>query len=171
MLFRLTTVAAACIAVLAATGCSDPNQSAGPEPFTPTGDLRETGRGPGPAPGPRTSPGVRPPTPAPPPPSPLLPRGYVPAALVGEWDGDNQGSAQLARIVFTADGNVVLHFNNRQVLTGPAIVGNSSMVLYVPGGPIRYSQWSVNEFDAGYGYTFENLVLDGVSYVRQTGGG
>ncbi|MCX5199760.1 hypothetical protein OOK31_38785 [Streptomyces sp. NBC_00249] len=44
------------------------------------------------------------------------------------------------------------------------------MVLYVSGGPIRYARWSVSEFDAGYGYTFENLVLDGVSYVRQTGG-
>ncbi|MBT2477431.1 hypothetical protein [Streptomyces sp. ISL-94] len=91
--------------------------------------------------------------------------------LVGEWDGDAKGSAQLDRIVFTADGNVVLRYNNRRVLTGPAVVGNSSMIFYVPGGPITYSQWSVSEFDGGYGYTFENLVLDGVSYVRQTGGG
>lgn len=90
---------------------------------------------------------------------------------MGTWDGDGVGSARLDKIVFTADGNVELHYNNRQVLRGPAVVVGSSMTLHVPGGPISYAHWSIEEFDAGYGYTFENLMLDGVSYVRQIRGG
>lgn len=52
-----------------------------------------------------------------------------------------------------------------------AVADGSSLTLHVPGGPISYEQWSIDEFDAGYGYTFENLMLDGVSYVRQISGG
>ncbi|MFE0332290.1 hypothetical protein ACFW08_36955 [Streptomyces sp. NPDC058960] len=90
---------------------------------------------------------------------------------MGEWDGDGAGSARLNKIVFTADGNVELHYNNGRVLTGPAVVDGSSMTLHVQGGPISYEQWSIEKFDAGYGYTFESLLLDGVSYVRQISGG
>ncbi|MFD3542440.1 hypothetical protein ACFWUQ_23530 [Streptomyces sp. NPDC058662] len=179
MLFKRTAVAAICVAALA-TGCGEPYTDIDSEPpgFTPTPTHEVPGADPSPGPATESAapPGVRSPVPAPaasPPPAPrapVLPKGYVPPALVGEWDGDNKDSAQLARIVFTADGYVVLRYNNGRVLTGPALVGNSSMALYVPGGPIRFARWSVSEFDAGYGYTFENLVLDGVSYVRQTGG-
>ncbi|CAM5232228.1 hypothetical protein SALBM311S_00741 [Streptomyces alboniger] len=90
---------------------------------------------------------------------------------MGEWDGDGAGSARLNKIVFTADGDVALHYNSGQVLSGPAVAEGSSLTLYVPGGPISYARWSIEEFDAGYGYTFENLLLDGVSYVRQISGG
>ena len=169
MLFKRTTVAAICVAALA-TGCGEPNQPVDPGPSTATDELPGAGPRRGPTPDVSTPPGVLPPVPPPGPSAPVLPRGYVPPVLVGEWDGDAKESARLARITFTADGYVVLRYNNGRVLTGPAVVGNSSMVLYVSGGPIRYSQWSVREFDAGYGYTFENLVLDGVSFVRQTGG-
>ncbi|MFD3758043.1 hypothetical protein [Streptomyces sp. NPDC058622] len=97
--------------------------------------------------------------------------GRIPRELVGEWDGDGVGSARLNKIVFTANGTVELHYNNRQIRKGPAVVDGSSMTLYVTGGTISYAHWSIEKFDAGYGYTFENLKLDGVSYVRQLSGG
>ncbi|MGW6523224.1 hypothetical protein [Streptomyces sp. NPDC054962] len=90
---------------------------------------------------------------------------------MGEWDGDGTDSARLTKIVFTANADVELYYNNGQVLSGPAVADGSSLTLHVPGGPISYEQWSIDEFDAGYGYTFENLMLDGVSYVRQISGG
>ncbi|CAM5305882.1 hypothetical protein SALBM311S_08555 [Streptomyces alboniger] len=33
---------------------------------------------------------------------------------MGEWDGDGAGSARLNKIVFTADGDVALHYNSGQ---------------------------------------------------------
>ncbi|MFF7391121.1 hypothetical protein ACFZAE_22095 [Streptomyces scabiei] len=96
--------------------------------------------------------------------------GQVPAELVGEWDGDGQGSARVDKISFYDDGTVSLLYNNGQVLDGPAVVEESRMTLYVPGGPIVYESWYIERPDIGneYGYAFESLLLDGVSYVRQT---
>ncbi|WP_405965735.1 hypothetical protein OG713_43535 [Streptomyces sp. NBC_00723] len=110
-------------------------------------------------------------TPEPAPPPSAAPTGNIPDELVGEWDGDGTDSARLTKIVFTANADVELYYNNGQVLSGPAVADGSSLTLHVPGGPISYEQWSIDEFDAGYGYTFENLMLDGVSYVRQISGG
>ncbi|MGW0843341.1 hypothetical protein ACWD26_24975 [Streptomyces sp. NPDC002787] len=95
--------------------------------------------------------------------------GQVPDELVGEWDGDGDGSARIDKIAFFGDGTVSLLYNNRQVLEGPAVVEESRMTLYVPGGPITYESWYIQQSDIGYeyGYAFESLFLDGVSYVRQ----
>lgn len=95
--------------------------------------------------------------------------GQVPEELVGEWDGDGEGSARVDKIAFFDDGTVSLLYNNRQVLEGPAVVEDSRMTLYVPGGPITYESWYIERPDIGneYGYAFESLMLDGVSYVRQ----
>ncbi|WP_327727374.1 hypothetical protein OG250_09125 [Streptomyces sp. NBC_00487] len=95
--------------------------------------------------------------------------GQVPEELVGEWDGDGEGSARVDKITFFGDGTVSLLYNNRQVLEGPAVVEDSRMTLYVPGGPIIYESWYIERPDIGneYGYAFESLMLDGVSYVRQ----
>ncbi|MFJ6895207.1 hypothetical protein [Streptomyces hokutonensis] len=103
------------------------------------------------------------------PPVTTLPRGSVPPELVGEWDGDGT-NVRFDKIRFGADGRVALLFNNGGVFEGTAVAEETSLTLYVPGGPIHYRQWSIEAFEAGYGYTFENLVLDGVSYVRQTSG-
>ncbi|MFC9507383.1 hypothetical protein [Streptomyces sp. NPDC057002] len=114
------------------------------------------------------------PTPTPPetPPSATFeaPEGYVPSELVGEWDGDGT-SVRFDKIRFSADGGVRLLYNNGLVLDGTAVVEGTSMTLYVPIGPIPYDDWSIEEVDAGYGYAFENLKLDGISYVRQIAGG
>ncbi|MFI6375756.1 hypothetical protein [Streptomyces sp. NPDC050546] len=75
------------------------------------------------------------------------------------------------KIRFFDDGGVSLIYNNGRVLEGTAVVKGTSMTLYVPIGPIPYEYWSIEEFDAGYGYVFENLKLDGISYVRQIAGG
>jgi hypothetical protein len=94
-------------------------------------------------------------------------RGRVPAELVGAWDGDGTPSSPVDKITFFADGTVSLLYRGGATLDGPAVVESSQMTLYVPGGPILYRSWSIEEFDAGDGYVFENLMLDGVSYVRQ----
>lgn len=180
------TSAAAALAVVLLAGCSDPDpgeprdlgdSSTPSASTTPTSPTSPPGPAPTteapPLPGP-TVPGPTRPVPATTPvstPEPALPKGRVPKELVGEWDGDGTDSARLDKIVFTADGNVALHYNNRQVLRGPAVVGASSMTLYVQGGPVPYEHWSIEDLDTGYGYTFKVLMLDGVSYVRQTSGG
>lgn len=97
--------------------------------------------------------------------------GQVPQELVGEWDGDGEGSARATKIEFFAEGFVAVYYNNGQVLRGPAVVEGSAMTLHIPGGPLYVRNWSITPFDVGYGYSFENLLLDGVSYVRQTSGG
>ncbi|MEU5047249.1 hypothetical protein [Streptomyces griseorubiginosus] len=99
------------------------------------------------------------------------PAGLVPPELVGEWDGDGEGSARATKIEFFAEGFVAVYYNNGQVLRGPAVVQGSAMTLHIPGGPLYVRNWSITPFDAGYGYAFENLSLDGVSYVRQISGG
>ncbi|WP_158681041.1 hypothetical protein [Streptomyces viridochromogenes] len=98
------------------------------------------------------------------------PQGFVPSELVGEWDGDGT-SVRFDKIRFSDDGGVRLLYNSGLVLDGTAVVEGTSMTLYVPGGPIPYAHWSIEQFDAGYGYVFENLKLDGSSYVRQIAGG
>ncbi|MFC8142205.1 hypothetical protein ACFUKV_10605 [Streptomyces paradoxus] len=100
----------------------------------------------------------------------VAPKGSVPGELVGEWDGDGT-SARFDKIRFSSGGDVSLIYNSGLVLEGSAVVDGTSMTLYVPGGPIPYAYWSIEEFDAGYGYTFENLRMDGISYVRQIAGG
>lgn len=118
-----------------------------------------------------TEPPPSPTTPEPPPSSAFVaPEGSVPGELVGEWDGDGT-AARFDKIRFSSGGDVSLIYNNGLVLEGSAVVEGTSMTLYVPGGPIPYEYWSIEEFDAGYGYTFENLRLDGISYVRQIAGG
>ncbi|AMW10711.1 hypothetical protein A4E84_15065 [Streptomyces qaidamensis] len=113
------------------------------------------------------------PSPSTPEPAPssafVAPKGSVPAELVGEWDGDGT-SVRFDKIRFSSGGDVSLIYNNGLVLEGSAVAEGTSMTLYVPIGPIAYDYWAIEEFDAGYGYTFENLMLDGVSYVRQIGG-
>ncbi|MFI8216097.1 hypothetical protein [Streptomyces sp. NPDC085932] len=111
-----------------------------------------------------------PPEPEPPSPTSDAPEGSVPSELVGEWDGDGT-AARFDKIRFSGDGGVSLLFNSGTVLEGTAVAEGTSLTLYVPGGPIAYEHWSIDAFDAGYGYTFENLRLDGVSYVRQIAGG
>lgn len=96
--------------------------------------------------------------------------GSVPNELVGEWDGDGT-AVRFDKIAFFTDGSVRLLYNSGLVLDGTAVVEGSSMTLYVPGGPIPYEHWSIEEFDAGHGYIFEDLTLNGVSYVRQISGG
>ncbi|MEW1642302.1 hypothetical protein [Streptomyces sp. NPDC091219] len=103
------------------------------------------------------------------PPAATVPTGSVPAELVGEWDGDGT-AVRFDKIRFGADGSVALLFNNGGIFEGTAVAEDTSLTLYVPGGPIHYRRWSIEAFEAGYGYTFENLMLDGVSYVRQTSG-
>ncbi|MFD8153384.1 hypothetical protein ACFV28_21880 [Streptomyces sp. NPDC059720] len=125
-----------------------------PDPLTPVLTPTPTVAGPSPSP----------------PPAFAAPRGSVPDRLVGEWDGDGT-ALRFDRIRFAGDGGVRLLYANGLVLEGTAVAEGTSLTLYVPGGPIAYAYWSVEEFDAGYGYTFENLLLDGVSYVRQTSGG
>ncbi|MFJ7180230.1 hypothetical protein ACIQXA_28430 [Streptomyces massasporeus] len=111
-----------------------------------------------------------PPGPETPAPTFTAPDGSVPSELVGEWDGDGT-PVRFDKIRFSQEGGVSLIYNTGRVVEGTAVVDGTSMTLYVPGGPIPYSSWSIEEFDAGYGYTFENLMLDGVSYVRQIAGG
>ncbi|MFF4055579.1 hypothetical protein ACFYZ8_05660 [Streptomyces sp. NPDC001668] len=86
---------------------------------------------------------------------------------MGEWDGDGT-DVRFDKIRFDADGRVTLLFNNGRVFEGTAVTEETSLTLYVPGGPIHYRRWAIEAFEAGYGYEFENLMLDGVSYVRQT---
>ncbi|MER6345828.1 hypothetical protein ACWC10_07400 [Streptomyces sp. NPDC001595] len=99
-----------------------------------------------------------------------LPAGRVPQRLVGEWDGDGPGPARLTKIAFMADGTAALYPNSGGVLHGTAVVWGSSMTIYVPGTRMVVQNWSIERFDVE-GYAFENLLLDGVSYVRQTSGG
>ncbi|MBZ6475803.1 hypothetical protein [Streptomyces griseocarneus] len=104
-------------------------------------------------------------------PSMSLPKGDIPTELVGEWDGDGEGPARLTKIAFRADGTALLYQNTGQIHYGTAVVSGSSMVIHIPGGQMVVNHWSVETFEAGYGYVFENLILDGVSYVRQIKGG
>lgn len=167
-LMRGIAVALLCLAVGCGTG--DDSSASPPEPNAPTTSSGPTIQPPPapPAPAPETSSD----TPAEPDSGPRTPlAGQVPEELVGEWDGDGEGSARATKIEFFAEGYVAVHYNNGQVLRGPAVVEGSAMTLHIPGGPLYVRNWSITPFDGGYGYTFENLLLDGVSYVRQISGG
>ncbi|GLP68958.1 hypothetical protein TUSST3_55810 [Streptomyces sp. TUS-ST3] len=151
-------------------GTSGGSSASPTDPYPPTTSSGPTIQPPSapPAPVPETSSD----TPAEPDSGPRTPlAGQVPQELVGEWDGDGQGSARATKIEFFAEGYVAVHYNNGQVLRGPAVVDGSAMTLHIPGGPLYVRDWSITPFDAGYGYAFENLLLDGVSYVRQISGG
>ncbi|MEV8553144.1 hypothetical protein AB0L04_25445 [Streptomyces glaucescens] len=183
-----TVAVASAVAAVLLTGCGggDPGRPDGSsetttpaddgpdgptEPPTPPAPVPATPDPPAPGPSTTRPLTTAPFTPEPPPVSSALPAADIPEELKGEWDGDGDGAARLDKIVFTADGVAELHYNNGRVLTGPAVADGSSLTIHVQGGPITYAHWSIEEFDAGYGYTFENLLLDGVSYVRQISGG
>lgn len=46
------------------------------------------------------------------------------------------------------------------------VIDGTSMELHLSSGVIAISHWEITRFDAGYGYEFFNLSLDGSSYVR-----
>lgn len=97
---------------------------------------------------------------------PAQPRVAVPAVLVGAWDGGSNAAA--AKITFFADGNLRLDYNNGLSIPATAVVSESSMNLYLPGGRQQtISQWSIKRINPGYGYSFLTLMLDDHSYVRQ----
>jgi len=96
------------------------------------------------------------------------PRSTVPDILVGEWDGGS-GPAD-ADYIFTAGGDVGVVYGNRRNEVGTVVVAGSSMTLYLPSGT-RSATWSVEELDAGYGYGFLTLHMDGAKYTRQVAGG
>jgi hypothetical protein len=88
------------------------------------------------------------------------PRTTVPRALVGTWDGDR------AQISFSPAGDVTMMFKRGGRDSGTVVIDGSSMTLHLSGGVLPVSNWEISRFDAGYGYEFFNLTLDGVSYVR-----
>ncbi|MFH0179100.1 hypothetical protein ACIA6D_10710 [Streptomyces cacaoi] len=139
---------------------------------TPDGDSADSR--PTPVPDTAVTTPVPDPTPPPePPPSTsqnTLPKGDVPPELVGEWDGDGPGPARLTKIAFMADGTAALYDNAGKTHFGTAVVSGSAMTIYIPGSEMIVDEWSIEQFEVE-GYVFENLMLDGVSYVRQISGG
>jgi hypothetical protein len=100
-------------------------------------------------------------TPAPPPPTKKeAPRTRVPQELVGTWDGDR------AVISFSKAGDVTVAQKRGGTDSGTVVIDSNSMELHLSGGVVAISNWEITQFDAGYGYEFFNLVLDGTSYVR-----
>ncbi|MEU5052743.1 hypothetical protein [Streptomyces sp. NPDC021096] len=95
--------------------------------------------------------------------------GSVPARLVGEWVGDTK-PGRIKRITFSAEGNCTLQYSSGLVMRGPVVVQGSLMTFSIPGGPWRQVTYRIERLDDLYGYSFENLILDGSSYVRQVGG-
>ena len=89
------------------------------------------------------------------------PRSRMPRSLVGTWDGDR------AQITFSRRGDVTMLFKQGGGRdTGTVVVDGSSMELHLTGGVLAIDDWEISRFDAGYGYEFFNLVMDGTSYVR-----
>ena len=88
------------------------------------------------------------------------PRSRVPKALVGTWDGDR------AQISFSRAGDVTITFKKGGADSGTVVIDGSSMTLYLSSGVQTINSWEISRFDAGYGYEFFNLTLDGTSYVR-----
>jgi hypothetical protein len=88
------------------------------------------------------------------------PRTTVPNALAGTWDGDR------AQISFSRDGDVTIRFKQGGGDSGTVVIAGSSMTLHLSGGVQSVDHWEITRFDAGYGYEFFNLTLDGTSYVR-----
>ncbi|GGU46917.1 hypothetical protein GCM10010244_85740 [Streptomyces coeruleorubidus] len=96
-----------------------------------------------------------------------LPPGSVPADLVGTWDGGSGPGER--KIRFSDDGTVELHYNSGLTLRGTAVVRGRSMTIYLPGAVEVVKQWSTEHMEPLYGYTFQLLMLDGFSYVREIG--
>jgi hypothetical protein len=88
------------------------------------------------------------------------PRTKVPKALVGTWDGDR------AQISFSRAGDVTFSFKKGGSASGTVVIDGSSMTLHLSSGVVAVDHWEISRFDAGYGYEFFNLTLDGTSYVR-----
>jgi hypothetical protein len=98
------------------------------------------------------------------PPSAAAPRSTVPAVLVGTWDGGSEPDS--VDITFYEGGDVTLAYRNGAVIDATVVVDDTTMTFYLPRGE-QTRRWSVEEIDAGSGYVFLNLSLDGFSYVRQ----
>lgn len=108
--------------------------------------------------------------PAPPPRStvPEAPHSPVPDILVGTWDGGNEpGEADLT---FSAGGDLRLDFPGGRSVAGTVVVDGPAMSWFLAGERYDVQRWSVEQIDAGYGYLFLNLTLDGDSYVREISG-
>ena len=88
------------------------------------------------------------------------PRTRVPAKLVGTWDGDR------TTISFSRAGDVTVTQKRGGSESGTVVIDGRSMELHLPSGVQAISDWEITRFDAGYGYEFFNLILDGTSYVR-----
>jgi hypothetical protein len=98
----------------------------------------------------------------------VTPRGSVPQTLVGEWNRDGT-AGRFAKMRFRPEGSVALTLVGGRVIAGTAVVEGTSMTLHVAGGPISYKRWSIEKFELD-DYAFENLILDGVRYVRDVSG-
>jgi hypothetical protein len=97
-----------------------------------------------------------------------LPRTKVPSRLVGTWSGGTDGATANWTYTFSADGDVEQANGRIGVLrTGTVVVGKTTLTLYFPNRQPEEFRWQVSSIDAGYGYEFSNLQLDGLSYVRQ----
>lgn len=83
----------------------------------------------------------------------------VPDVLVGIWDGDR------ADITINPIGGFRLSYPNGLVIDGSVVLDGPRMIVTLPHHRF-VAAWSVQSFDAGYGYRFLNLTIDGVSYVR-----
>lgn len=157
---RKTATALAVSLALLIAGCDN----AGAE--TPQAETQQTSQAPPPAtattsdatPEMKTTEPAREPEPAPT--EEKKPRTKVPKALVGTWDGDR------AQISFSRAGDVTLTYKKGGSVSGTVVVDGSSMTLYLSSGVVTISNWEISRFDAGYGYEFFNLTLDGTSYVR-----
>jgi hypothetical protein len=137
-----------CIAVAIATGivlagCGNAN------PEYPVTSISPGGAGSRPTPEPAVQPASR----------------GLPAALVGEWSGDDSGGVGSWTLTFAADGRYRMGNERRQVgFEGTAAVAGSSLVLQPASGSPSTVAWAV---DGG------RLTLDGSVYLRtdDAGGG
>ncbi|OJF11115.1 hypothetical protein [Couchioplanes caeruleus] len=103
-------------------------------------------------------------SPSPPP----LPRSEVPDRLVGTWSGGTDGATANWTYTF-ADNGEVEQSNGRIGVhrAGTVVVATTTLTLYFPGRQPETFRWKVSSIDGGFGYTFSNLQLNGLSYVRQ----
>jgi hypothetical protein len=134
----LTTVFAGCGNLSTANPSQTPQVSGEAPPFTPETRTTEPG----------------------PPTAKTKPRTDVPDALVGTWDGDR------AQLSFSPDGYITVTFKKGGSDSGTVVINGSRMTMYLSGGVLTFSRWEISRFDAGYGYEFFQLTLDGTNYVR-----
>lgn len=92
----------------------------------------------------------------------------MPNELVGSWSGGSTGATANTLYTFRPGGKMTLTRNGIP-MDGTVVVDGATLTLYLPGGPV-HSSWRIERFDAGSGYTFSNLLLDGFSYIRQDTG-